>query len=575
MSKVDAKTLDKLSKAVDALVNLKKNTPEKEYDNMARWIQKNLWIKPKGGGLQRFILNRFQKRLLAALVKNFKQKKPVRFIVLKSRQVGISTLVEAFMFYLLTKYPSTTGLVLAHRNDSTRNVFTIARRFWQNLSKEEKIPLEGGRPAKDHIEFMPPHSSAFWVMTAGGDEIGRSWTLNFVHCSEMAFFPNPELTLTSLNQAVPKPSETWFSMYVIESTANGLNLFKTYWDLAKTEESDWEGFFFSWVDDPACSLELPPGQELKKSKTEIEFQLKHKWTDGQLLWARKTCQDQCHGSWPKFFQEYPPDEHTAFISTGFNVFDPETIGNMKDVAAKTPSIFTGEIKFLSATEPYPKLVESPMGSLTIWEKPDTNEEYVLGVDCSEGIGADYSEIVVLSTRKVKVVAHYRNNRIKPQDFGIVCWLLGAHYYYGLLGVERNAVGLVILAVVEHGHGDRQKYPQLRRYPNLYYETPLDKKTVEEGNRLGFNTSRTSKKNAIVRLGELISDRDIEIYSIPLLTQLEGLIWSPKDDNYMQENKDPVSELYNDDGVMSLSIANAMRAYNFGRGFCPKPTREDF
>jgi hypothetical protein len=61
----------------------------------------------------------------------------------------------------------------------------------------------------------------------------------------------------------------------------------------------------------------------------------------------------------------------------------------------------------------------------------------------------------------------------------------------------------------------------------------------------------------------------------LLTQLEGLIWSPKDDNYMQENKDPVSELYNDDGVMSLSIANAMRAYNFGRGFCPKPTREDF
>ena len=180
---------------------------------------------------------------------------------------------------------------------------------------------------------------------------------------------------------------------------------------------------------------------------------------------------------------------------------------------------------------------------------------------------------MLKKNPVTVVAHYRDNRIQPQDFGIKSWLLGAYYYFALLGIERNSIGQVVLAVVEHGHGDRSKYPQIRRYPHLYYETALDRKTIEETARLGFTTSRKTKTGALMRFAELVNDDDLEVFSVPLLLQMQGFIWDPDRKCYLQQHKDPNSELLNDDGIIAAAIANEMRLYDYGRGFCPRPQRE--
>jgi len=545
---------------------------ESKRVGMVRWIQENLRIKPKRGGLEPFILNKFQRKVCAKIVKNMKQKKASRIILLKSRQLGMSTVSEAIVFWALNQFPNTSGLVLAHTDKASSNVYAMTKRFQSHLPDGVKLPLIG-RPSKEKMEWAAPHASTLWQFTAGGQEIGRSWTLNWVHASEMAFYPNVNTVMTALNQTVPDPSATHMSVYIIESTAQGLNLFHDYWQRAQEPDSLWEPFFFSWVDDPECSVEV--AEDPRFDQEELQFQQTHRLTDGQLLWARNVRLDQCNGSWNTFHQEYPATPDLAFLASGINVFDLNVVMPQLKSAEKLSPMFVGEIRSKSKSNPVPHLDSNALGNLTIWEEPLSGCEYVIGADCAEGIGAAFSEAVILKRDPVEEVAHYRSNIVRPQEFGVILWLLGAYYGFALLGVERNSVGQAVLAVLEHGHGDRSRYPYLRRYPRLYYETVLDRKTIREGERLGYSTSTKTKQAAIVRLSEAVSVGDIYLRSVPLLTQMAGFTWDPEKGKYEETAKDPISELRADDAVFALVMANEMRLHIYTRGFCSQPLREDW
>ena len=570
-------TLKRLDALADiALETQQKSGIKKEKLNIAEWCSKYLWIKPERGGIIRFEPNQFQMQFFDYCQKQFKKKLPIRLVLLKSRQLGLSTAVEAFFFYLLVHFPNTSALIVAHKREDARNIFRMMRRYYAHLSKDMRIPLVGGRPNKDNLEFSEPHSSTCSVFTAGGEEIGRSWSIQFAHLSEMAYYESQESVMTSINQAVAKSSSTWFSASIVESTANGLNLFHHYWQLAQDPDSIWHPMFFTWKDDLNCAIEIGQGEDFTLDKEEIDYQREHSLTLEQMKWAREMRRDQCHNSWAKFNQEYPVTPGLAFISTGYHVFNLTALSKMSEAAQDNPAVTIGDIGFMSTTQPIPKINEAEYGPLKIWEHPKKDREYVLGVDVAEGIGADYSEIVVIQKEPViKVVAHYRDNTIKPQDFGVKCWLLGAYYYYGLLGIERNSVGMVVLGVVEHGHGDRIKFPQFQRYPHLYYDTRLDSKTVDESDKLGFRTSKQSKKTAISNLSELINDSDLVCYSVPILNQLQGFTWDPQSKGYSQSTKDDFSELYNDDSIIALAIANEMRLFSFGQRFVPRIARGDW
>ena len=112
-----------------------------------------------------------------------------------------------------------------------------------------------------------------------------------------------------------------------------------------------------------------------------------------------------------------------------------------------------------------------------------------GMDVGEGVGADYTVIQVICDKTGEVVAVYRSNRVRAEMAGIDAYLLGAWYNFGLLGIERNGPGLATLAVCERGMAD---YPQVTGYPNLYYHTFTDRKTLEETRRLGWITNKATK-----------------------------------------------------------------------------------
>ena len=73
----------------------------------------------------------------------------------------------------------------------------------------------------------------------------------------------------------------------------------------------------------------------------------------------------------------------------------------------------------------------------------------------------------------------------------------------------------------------------------------------------------------------MSDGSIKIYSVNLLNQLRGFNWNPETRRYVQTHRDELSELYNDDGIIALAIANEMRLHQFAQRYVPKALRGDF
>jgi hypothetical protein len=558
---------------------------------MIHWIETNLYIRPIGGGKVPFILNRFQRRLLALIVKRLKQGRPVRIVVLKSRQLGISTLTEAIIFYMVTHYPEWKAMVIAQQKGPARNLYRMTRRYYQNLPKEEKLPLRYGRavPAQDHLEYADPHASELAVTTAQSEEVARSETLQGVHCSEHAFFRDPETVMTALEQAVHEVAGT---IFIIESTANGLNLFKYYWDRAAQKDSIWERLFFSWTEDPANEIEPIPGQEVVLDEQEQEFMDRYGLTIPKILWARYKRDDKCHGSWEKFHQEYPVAPELAFLYSGFPIFDQKLLREQLELAQNLHPLYQGDLEFKSSTDPIvQETLPDPLGNLIMWKRPEAKRAYVSGADPSEGGGtkADYSANVVLDDESGEVVAEYESNNVRPTAYAIKCYQVGVYYRSGLMAIERNSIGQAVLGALEHGIDERRiddpsklKYPQLRRYPDLYYEVKWDEKTQKETKRMGFATSKHSKFRIIAQLAEAHKDGSFIPRSVRMIQQMQGLVWEDRGPGsgsrkrgYKQNFVDPRTKRDNDDLLMASAIAYDMRIHKFGRRFAPRPETDEW
>ena len=139
--------------------------------------------------------------------------KPIRLIVLKARQIGLSTLTEGMLFHRTATSFNTDSLIVAHREDSTNNLFQMSKLFYDELPVPIKPLLKTSNayelrfenPTKDPSEKKrePGLRSKIRCVTAGGRGIGRSYTCNNVHISEYAFWDgDKKATLAGLLQAV-------------------------------------------------------------------------------------------------------------------------------------------------------------------------------------------------------------------------------------------------------------------------------------------------------------------------------------------------------------------------------------
>lgn len=286
-----------------------------------------LKIRPKTGAPVPLKMWRCQQFLHDAIEEQLKRTGRVRKVVLKPRQIGISTYLAGRNYYKTTHNIGFRTFILAHLDDATDNLFNMAKRFHEN-TPEVVRPTTGASNAKELV--FPKMDSGYVVATAGNKSVGRSHTVQVFHGSEVAYWPNAEEHTAGIMQAV---ADVPGSEVILESTANGIgNAFHDLWVGAEKGEGDFECVFIPWFWHEEYERK-PPKDDWVGPKAWEEYGEAYELSRSQLYWAylknaelaRVAGGDAEEPCW-RFKREYPSNAAEAFTSSGEDTFiNPEKV----------------------------------------------------------------------------------------------------------------------------------------------------------------------------------------------------------------------------------------------------------
>lgn len=498
-----------------------------EVEDVARKLMSNfplyaknvLRIVDKQGGVTPLKLNRGQMILHEQLEKQLAETGRIRALVIKGRQMGISTYVEGRFFWKTTKTKNANAFVLSHLAESTTAIFRMVRFFYDNAAHPIfRPPLSSSTTTTMVFEGL---NSQYRIGTARSTQIGRGMTNKFVHASEAAFYPNSGEIVSGLLQSVPAEG----SEVIVESTANGAGgWFYEQVMKALRGESDWIVIFIPWYWLPEYTKKTDPYFE--RTSEEEKLSTLYKLTNEQLNWRRSKIDEL--GSTELFKQEYPCTPEEAFLFSGRSFVEEDCLMDAER-DTYTPYI-EGSIKDGVVTQ-------HADGSYKQWIKHiDPDERYCIGVDVSEGLAhGDYTVAQVLDSLG-RQVATWRLH-IDPYDLGDQLCELGKKFNRAYIVPERNNHGLTTI-----------RRMQELGYPNLFIEHKVDDAWSDKlTNRAGFYTSSKTKPLIIDNLAALLRKRDSGIADIELVKELRSYVIDDKGSTNAKAG------CY-DDRVMSYAIA---------------------
>jgi hypothetical protein len=480
-----------------------KATDETVHDLLIRSMLK---IRVKKGGVRYFNLNRAQQE--------YSRRCGPRNIVLKARQVGMTTYIAARFFIQTITRPGTLSVQVAHSDDSAQAIFNIVHRFWENLpnSRLRSGALFKSRSNVRQIVF-PRLDSEYRVETAD-DNAGWGMTIHNLHCSEVPRWPRGgDETLASLRAAVVPTGEI-----VLESTPNGAaGLFYEEWE--KAEESGYVTHFFPWWYEASYKEEVKGRRIRPFTEEEQELVAKHKLTTAQIAWRRtrwRVMREQAA-------QEYAEDAVSCFLASGECVFEMEAI---LEASAKAADAVESEDN----------------GRLQVWFPAAKQRQYIIGVDSAGGgTEGDYACAQVIE-RESGLQCAELHGHFPPYELARRIVKLGRKYENALIAVERNNHGYGVLAHLKELH-----------YENIY----------TAGGQEGWLTSVVTRPAMIENLGSVLIDKPQAFHSPRLLAEMKTFV-------RYADGHGAAAEGAHDDCVMAMAIAWAVRKEDAGRG--PKRAR---
>ena len=506
------------------------------------YIENFITIRTKSGRLQKLKLKPAQKKLYDTIKAEHDAGRPVRILILKARQLGFSTLIEALFFQDAATRFLVKTLIIAHEEDSTSNLFRMNKLFYDNLpaalkpmrknSNAQEIVFENPTRDPEEKKQNPGLMSSIRCVTATGGSVGRGDTFTNVHASEAAFWRNMNETLDSVLQAVPDDPDT---MVIIESTPNGFNEFKTLWDDAVDGKNGFLPLFFPWFMEPGYVRPVPPGTEF--SEAERELQKAYGLTDEQLMWRRWCIANNLRGDEEKFKQEYPSCPEEAFLTSGRPVFDNDAI--CKQIQHLPQPIRRGifEYDYDGLSISNIRFTEQQDGAIRIYTEPEKGVPFVLAGDPA-GEGCDFFVGQVLDNTTGKQVAVLRH-QFDEVEYARQMYCLGMYYNTALIGIENNY----------------STYPtrelERLRYPKMYVRQAEDTFTHKVKENYGFMTTKSTRPLIVAGLvtvmkeePELVVDRE---------TLEEMLAFS-----YNEHRRAEAMVGEHDDLIMALAIAHHIR-----------------
>ena len=437
-----------------------------------------------------------------ALQKEFERMRGQRNIVLKARQMGVTTWVAARFFLKTITTRGVMTVQVAHTQGAAEGIFRMVQRFWECLPEKLRDgPLRRSRANSGQMRFAALDSE-FRVLSAGDEGAGRGLTMQNLHCSEVSRWPrNAGETLAGLRAALAPGGEL-----VMESTPNGAyGCFYEEWGRAGLNGNGVVRHFFPWwIEDAYVSAPVTEFTEEEQALMRA-----HNLSPEQIGF-RRGLESSYRGLRS---QEFAEDAETCFKATGDCCFEVAAI----------------EKRLAQLGEP---METRRKGDLQIWLPAVAGKKYLVAVDTAGGgSDGDFAAIQVIDLESGMQCAELRE-RLSQLDQAHVAAALAREYGGAMIAVERNNHGAGVLAYLEG----------VEHYANVY---------AQDG-AAGWYTSAGNKPGMVSRLGALLIESPWMFSSRRLLTECRTFV-------AMENGRTGAANGAHDDCLMAMAVAQAVRA----------------
>lgn len=467
-------------------------------DESFKMVELFFRIRNKKGVIVPFFFNEAQKIFVTEFAKEIKKNKilnkQTKFILLKARQAGFSSVAVAINLASMIIQSGFNGFLLAHDDATSKDLHskkTMA--YFEELPECLKHPTKYSN-AKEII--FDKLNSEFKISTAGSSQTGRGGTKGVIILSEFSFFVDPDAILAGAGSGLATDG-----VLLIESTANGMNgyynlckeamnaiennyeheyflLFipwyktKEYW--RKFKDEDEKRIFLKHLENVVPYRGIPTKfmRILKRIYDEIGLELE------QIYWYLSKYQDYTTNK-ELIFQEYPTWWRDAFLYSGRPIFEFERLEKLIEEN-------TGR-KYLSKTFEH--------GIVKIFEKPKKNARYVISADVAEGhnLGDDSAFTIwkeVDDDMSIMVCSY--TGTIDPIIFGQFLVSFSSMYNDALIAPEVNSMGLATVGEVRRLGG------------NIYKRENLENTREDLTADYGVRTTASTKKRFILNFGRCVN-----------------------------------------------------------------------
>ncbi len=452
-----------------------------------------------------------------AVQREFERRRGRQNIVLKARQMGMTTWVAGRFFLKTITARGVLTVQVAHTREAAEGIFRIVQRFWECLPEElREGPLRRSVANAGQMCF-PALDSEFRVVSAGDENAGRGLTMQYLHCSEVSRWSGDAgATLAGLRAALAPGGEL-----VMESTPNGAyGCFYEEWGRAQEQRVSLSAcqlvsglaadhlvvrhFFPWWMEEGYVGA---PVVDLREEEKRLV--LAHGLTAEQIGF-RRGLEASFRGLRS---QEFAEDAESCFKATGECCFE------------------------IGAVESRLSEVRDPIetrrgGALQVWLPPLPGKEYLVAVDTAGGgADGDFAAVQVIEVESGLQCAELQQ-RLGTLELARVSAELAREYGRAMIAVERNNHGAGVLAYLD----------SVERYAKVYEQSGVS----------GWLTTAGSKPGMVSRMGALLVESPRMFFSRRLLGECRTFV-------VMGGGKTGAASGTHDDCLMAMAIGQAVRA----------------
>jgi len=393
-------------------------------------------------------------------------------IILKSRQLGLSTITAGYVLWFTMFRRSKNVIIVATKQETAKLMLNSMKSMYETLPSFIKDITEVKKNNETQIKFS--NGSSFKALSSAGSSTARGEAISLLIIDEAAHVENLDGDNGMWTAIYPALSEGGNCIAI--STPSGASGW--FYDMCTGAEKGENDFYlskFMWDQHPNRDREWFQKETKNMSKKQIAQEL--------------LC---------------------SFLGSGSTLIDSEKIIELECKLEERIDPLSRK----KYGEPLYKTLNSR--NFWIWKEVVEEHSYTLSVDVARGDGADYSTIEVIDNHTLEQVAEYQS-KVDWDSFTQIIYDVGMTYNKALVIIEKNNIGFAVLTQLE-----KLGYPNLFCSKSGEYVPSFKAKYANAD--IGFTMSQATRPILLAKLEEYVREDIIQIRSSRLVSEFITFVW---------------------------------------------------